>query len=407
MWQVADPTRERMPQVRDTHTFVVREAAAKGYRSLRSVRVSTGRLAVFVGGNGVGKTSLYRALQLLQGAAAGTLARQVAAEGGMEAAIWAGPRRSHEQARIALECGLGPADGDEGETTYSYQVELGFPPPLGASREAFPAEPQVKEERFFFHHGRRPVALLERRGAAVFARDAEGRRSEVAADLLASETAFGALDDPARFPELHDARRAMLDWRFYHDLRTDPDSPLRRPSLAVASPTLRSDGGNLAAVFATLVHLRQDTAALDRAIDDAFPGARLDVPLPDRAASFGLVFPDHPRRVFDAAELSDGTLRYLALAGALLSLRLPCFLALNEPEASLHPDLLEPLARLVAAASLRTQIWLVTHSERLAAALEREGSARPRRITKEAGETAIEDEEDGAAFRHPPAKRAR
>lgn len=90
-----------------------------------------------------------------------------------------------------------------------------------------------------------------------------------------------------------------------------------------------------------------------------------------------------------------------------MSLGLPCFLALNEPEASLHPDLLEPLARLVAAASQWTQIWLVTHSERLAAALEREGSARPRRITKEAGETAIEDEEDGAAFRHPPAKRAR
>lgn len=287
MWQVADPARERVPQARGAHSFAVREAAAKGYRTLRSVRVSTGRLAVFVGGNGVGKTSLYRAPRLLQGAAAGTLARQVAAEGGMEAAIWAGPRRSHEQARIALE--------------------FGFPPPLGVSREAFPAEPQVKEERFLFHHGRRPVALLERRGAAVFARDAEGRRSEVAAELPASETAFGAPDDPARFPELHDARRAMLDRRFYHDPRTDPASPLRRPSLAVASPALRSDGGNLAAVFATLVHLRQDTAALDRATDDAFPGARLDVPLPDRVASSGLVFPDHPRRIFDAAELSDGT----------------------------------------------------------------------------------------------------
>lgn len=392
--------------MRDAHPSVVREAAVKGYRSLRSVRVSTGRLAVFVGGNGVGKTSLYRALQLLQGAAAGTLARQVAAEGGLEAAIWAGPRRSHEQARITLECGLGPAEGGESEIAYSYQVELGFPPPLGVSREAFPAEPQVKEERFLHHHGRRPLALLERRGPAVFARDAEGRRSEVATDLLASETAFGALDEPSRFPELNDARRAMLDWRFYHDLRTDQSSPLRRPTLAVASPTLESDGGNLAAVFATLVHLRGDTEALDRAVDDAFPGARLDVPLPGRTASFGLVFPDHPRRVFDAAELSDGTLRYLALAGALLSLRLPCLLALNEPEASLHPDLLEPLARLIAAASQRTQIWLVTHSERLASALEREAAARPRRIAKEAGETVIENEEE-FAFRHPSAKRAR
>jgi predicted ATPase len=196
----------------------------------------------------------------------------------------------------------------------------------------------------------------------------------------------------------------MLEWRFYHDLRTDPASPLRRPSLAVASPTLESDGGNLAAVLATLVHLRQDTDALDRAVDDAFADARLEVPVPGRAASFGLVFPEHPRRAFDAAELSDGTLRYLAPAGALLSFRLPPFIALNEPEASLHPELLEPLARLVAAASLRTQIWLVTHSERLAGALEHVASARPRRMIKEEGETVIEDE--GLSFQRP-AKRAR
>jgi predicted ATPase len=85
-------------------------------------------------------------------------------------------------------------------------------------------------------------------------------------------------------------------------------------------------------------------------------------------------------------------------------LRLPPFLALNEPESSLHPDLLEPLARLIASAARRTQVWVVTHSERLAAALEREASVRPRRIAKEAGETVIDDE--GFSFQRP-AKRAR
>ena len=158
----------------------------------------------------------------------------------------------------------------------------------------------------------------------------------------------------------------MLDWRFYHVLRTDRDSPLRRPCLAVTSPTLSSDGSNLAAVFATLVHIRQDVESLRRMIDDAFAGARLVVPPPERAASFGMIFPDYPQRVFDASELSDGTLRYLALAGTLMAYRLPAFIALNEPEASLHPDLLDPLARLIVQASSRTQIWLVTHSEHFA-----------------------------------------
>jgi predicted ATPase len=213
------------------------------------------------------------------------------------------------------------------------------------------------------------------------------------------ETALGVFNEPERFPEVHGLRSLMHDWRFYHDLRTDLASPLRRPCLAVTSATLASDGANLAAFLATLVHIRRDTADLDRAIEDAFPGAALDVPLPGREASFGMVFPDHPHRVFNAAELSDGTIRYVALAGALLGLRLPAFLALNEPESSLHPDLLDPLARLIVQASRRTQVWLVTHSERLAYALQAYGDVQPRTVLKREGETWIEGLMLSGAFR--------
>jgi predicted ATPase len=365
---------------------IVREIHAANYRSLRSIRFPTGRLTVFVGANGVGKTNLYRALQLIQASAAGTLARELAAEGGMQSAFWAGQRRTGDPARIKLSAGFGePAF--EG-VVYSYEVEIGVPPPGGPG--AFPLEPDLKEEWLLFHHGGRVHKLLERRGRSVMARDADGKRAEISRDLLASETALGSFDEPQRFPDVHAIKQLMLDWRFYHDLRTDSASPLRRPCLAVATPTMASDGSNLAAVLATLIYIRRDTLDLDRAIEDAFPGARLDVPVPEQEASFGMVFPDHPRRVFDARELSDGTLRYLALAGALLSLRLPTFVALNEPESSLHPDLLEPLGRLIAKASERTQIWLVTHSERLAAAIAKHGGMQPRTVIKKDGETWIE-----------------
>jgi predicted ATPase len=251
-------------------------------------------------------------------------------------------------------------------------------------------EPQIKEETLTHQYGRRTVALLERKGPAAFLRDEEGKREPLGIELLASETALGALQDPARCPDIHALRRTMLDWRFYHDMRTDRASPLRQPCLAVTTPTLASDGTDLAAVFATLVHIRQDTIDLDRMIDDAFPGAKLVVPEPGRSASFGLLMPDYPMRAFETGELSDGTLRYLGLAGALLGYRLPSFIALNEPETSLHPDLLEPLARMVLAASKRTQIWVVTHSERLAAAFAAAGVDTPRTVIKRKGETWIE-----------------
>ena len=153
---------------------------------------------------------------------------------------------------------------------------------------AFPLEPQIKEETLVFRKGRRPLTLLERRGPRAIATDEAGRKQSLGSDLLASETALGALQDPARFPDVDVVRRTMLDWKFYHDFRSDRASPLRQPCLAVTTPTFASDGSDLAAVFATLVHIREDTADLDRAIDDAFPGARLVVPAPGKTAPFGL-----------------------------------------------------------------------------------------------------------------------
>jgi predicted ATPase len=377
-------------------TLIVRNVSAAGYRSLRDIRFTTDRLSVYVGANGVGKTNLYRALQLLQASAAGRLAQELATEGGMESALWAGERRRHETARISLTAGFASPGAKDETAAYSYNVtaglaqsyeEKGIRHTVGA---AFLLEPQIKEETVTFHGGRRPVNLLERRGPSVMARDEAGQRTDVDIELMASETALGSLEDPARFPDLTLIRRTMLDWRFYHDFRTDSSSPLRQPSLAVTSPTLASDGSNLAAVFATLAHIRQDTEDLDKVIDDAFPGAQIIVPQPSRTASFGITFPDYPKRVFEASELSDGTLRYLALAGALMAYRLPSFIVLNEPETSLHPDLLDPLARLIANAAERTQIWLVTHSDHLAAVLARHAGVKPRTVVKRNGTTRID-----------------
>lgn len=362
----------------------VREFCASGYRSLKQIAYPVSRLDVFVGANGVGKSNLYRALELLRGAAANTLGHDLAREG-LDLALWAGPR-THHQPAVRLSVAL--AAPDRLEPGYRYEVEAGFPP-LKAS-PTFGLEPQIKSEALTYVGGSRPVRLLERTGPSVMARNDDGRPAAIDIDILASETVLGRLEDPSRYPELDVVRRTLMEWRFYHDLRTDADSPLRRPCVAVATPTLASDGSNLAAVFATLRHIREDTVDLDAVIDAAFPGSKLVVPEPERTASFGMMFPEFPKRVFEAAELSDGTLRFLSLAGALMAYRLPPFIALNEPESSLHPDLMEPLARLIAKAAERTQVWLVTHSERLAAAIARTGAGAIRTVTKRDGATTIE-----------------
>lgn len=365
-------------------SLVVREVSAAGYRSLQRIAYPMSRLDVFVGANGVGKSNLYRALELLQAAAANTLGYTLAREG-LDLALWAGERKGGKPPRIHLSASF--STPDRREPVYRYEVEVGYPPPVSAH---LGVEPDIKSESLTYLGGSRPARLLDRDGSQVMARDEEGRRIAIDIDILPSETVLGRLEDPSRYPSLDLVRRTLMEWRFYHDLRTDAASPLRQPCVAVATPTLASDGANLAAVFATLAHIRGDTTDLDSAVGHAFPGARLIVPEPERTASFAMMFREFPHRVFEASELSDGTLRFLGLAGALMAYRLPPFIALNEPESSLHPDLMEPLGRMVLRAAERTQVWLVTHSERLAGVIEASGAGAIRTVRKTNGATTID-----------------
>jgi predicted ATPase len=352
----------------------------KGYRSVRSQYFPIEPLTLFVGRNGVGKTNLYRALQLLHGAATGTITRMIAEEGGVTSVFWAGRRVHKQPVRLILSVELGTIDSS---------VEIGLPRMktdgfgnIDTIEAALDLEPRVKEEELSFRRGGKKLVMMKRDGDTVRLRNTAGRLAVQAQRLLASETALASFRDPSRFPELEVARRELAEWRFYDQFRTDALSPIRKSALAISTPGLASDGSDLAAVLATVFHITEDPADIHDAIANAFPRAQLGVHVADGLASFAMQMPDMPRP-FVAQELSDGTLRYLCLIGALLSYRSPPFIALNEPEASLHPDLVEPLADLICRASRHSQVWVVTHSERLAAALGRAAGIRSLSMEKD------------------------
>ena len=78
-------------------------------------------------------------------------------------------------------------------------------------------------------------------------------------------------------------------------------------------------------------------------------------------------------RPFYASELSEGTLRFLWLATLLQSPGLPKVTLIDEPEVSLHPEMLRLLADLMREASARTQLIVATHSDRFVRFLEPKG----------------------------------
>lgn len=357
------------------------ELRVEGYRSLRDIALPLGRLNVVVGANGCGKSNLYRAVFLLHAAARGELARTLADEGGMPSVTWAGPRKRNTLVRVVLGVSLDAVD---------YELSLGLPDANDVP-SAFALDPRVKEETVVVRDGRKRVALLERGLNSAWARDAaEGKRTEypLAEVLARSESVLAHLSEPHRYPHLSVLRETLAGWRFYQHFRTDGDAPLRQPQIGVFTPVLAHDGRDLAAALQTVVELG-DADGLFLAVRRGLDGAILEMEAPgDGRFAVGLRVPG-VLRPLAARELSDGSLRYLCLLAALLSPRPPSLLALNEPETSLHPDLLPPLARLIVDAASRSQVWVTTHSQTLAAEISRLGGVSPITLVKVEGETRV------------------
>ena len=380
------------------------QLSISGYRSLRDVRLSLDALNVVTGANGSGKSSLYRALRLLADIAQGRIIQSLAAEGGLPSVLWAGP----EAFSRGMKQGVQPVQGGRrnnpvslklGFSTddYGYAIDLGLPiPPPPPTR--FSRDPEIKRESLWAGAMLSPSNVFaERAGPSVRIRGETGAWRQVMVDLAPFDSMLTHCSDPREAAELLGLRERLRNWRFYDYFRTDAQAPARRPQIGTRTPVLAGDGSDLAAAIATI---REIGAAdeLDNAIADAFVGARLEVG--GAGAEFELEFSQHGLlRPLSAAELSDGTLRYLLLTAALLSPRPPGLMILNEPETSLHPDLLAPLARLIAQASQRSQIIVVSHASDLAAALCEEG-AKEIALTKHLGETLVENE-DAPAWKWP------
>lgn len=276
-----------------------------------------------------------------------------------------------------------------GSDTYGYSIDLGYPPPPPPAT-MFGLDPRVKRECIW--NGavyRKSSAMVDRRNNFVWLSTTQDDEPVMLTQHLSdTDSMLGSVADPQRAPEMLAVREAVRGWRFYDHFRTDSDSPARTAQIGTFTPVLNHDGSNLAAALQTIMELRPDDA-LPTTIEDAFPGSRLFIE--DRNGRFEVQLQQHGLlRPLSAAELSDGTLRYLLLTAALLTMRPPELMVLNEPETSLHPDLLPALARLVLEAAIHTQIIVVSHAHKLIEPLTAHSLCARLHLLKDFGETTLE-----------------
>lgn len=354
----------------------IQEIEISGYRSVDDLKLELGNVTVLVGPNGCGKSNIYQSIHLIAAAATGQFARRIAEEGGMQSILWAGDRGKREEPRTRLKVNFD-------QLYYSIEFGLipasermkGFMPPDGVQDrelEIFKRDPDIKEEIVEIKAGKRKVNLLKRKRSIVTAKDFNGEEQSYPQKMAESESVLCELREPQKYPELAELRSQFLRWRFYHDFRTDLQSPIRDPQLATMTPILSHDGKDLAATLAT-IRAVGDRQRLEYSLKKAFPDSDLLVEEEDGILHMKMSFPGITR-FLEVKELSDGILQYLCLLAALLTPRPAPFVVLNEPETSIHIDLLRPMSELVKGASENSQILLTTHSKELARFLRLKGA---------------------------------
>ena len=363
--------------------------AVRGYRSLRDVVLRLGPLTVVPGANGTEKSSLYPAFGLLADAA-GRLVGSLTRDGGLTSVLWAGP----ETVSGAMRRGEVPVEGTArrrapvsltlgfATDALGYLIDVGLPV-LGAPTMFF-RDPEIKREEVFGAPELRPASALVERSRSTVRVRADAGWSDLGWRLPPHAGLLDELSDPLAYPDVAAVRAEALSWRFYDTFR-DAAAPARQPVVGTRTEVLAADGSDLPAAVQTILESAW-AGPFNEAIADAFGG---EIRVEEGLGRFQLLMRQPGMlRELAASEWSDGTLRYVLMAAALLGPRAPGLLVLNEPEASFHPEVLPALGRLIAGAADRTQVVVVTHSEALVRSLAG-GATVEHELVKELGETRV------------------
>lgn len=297
----------------------------RNFKSIREQTLELGRLNVFIGGNGAGKSNLIEVFRFLREIVNQNLAVYTATKGGADALLYFGRKRSPE---MSFHLVFG-----EGNKSRSYFAKLS-----GADDNSF----FIRSEAAYYHErDKYPTPYQETVGVGE-------KESKLKDDSrITAAKALWELDS----------------YRIYHFHDT---AVLTGTNDVEDNRFLRPQAENLAAFLYWMQQKQPDHFAnvqdTLRQIAPFFDELRL---APSRLNEDKIRLEWKERgsdEYFGPERLSDGTSRFLCLASLLLQPELPAIVLLDEPELGLHPAAINLLADMLSSAATRTQVVVATHS---------------------------------------------
>lgn len=328
--------------------------SVRGFRRLRQVDLEMRDLIVMIGANGSGKTSFLDILSTLAASANGKLQETLQAKGGLKDILTRGKVQELEievsmkvpkQEPLKYDLTLSPKG-------LSYEISNET-----LTQQRDPSRPE-------------PFKHIESHGLDIkYFQEGSGLlKPNWEHDLL--ETSLAQVPKMYREPE--SLRKSLASCTYYGALDVSEKSPIRLPQPMRPAKLPGANGEDL---IACLYDLRETDGDRFEMVEDvistAFPDfERLNFP-PVAAGTISMTWKDKNfSQPIYVHELSEGTLRFLWLLTLLQSQSLTTITLLDEPEISLHPDLLRHLVYVMREASKYTQLIVATHSDRLIRFLE-------------------------------------
>jgi predicted ATPase len=321
----------------------IKELEVKGFRSLRHVRWTPGRLNVLIGRNGSGKSNILDACALLRQSALGKLKEGIASRGGISPLLWDG-REKH----LTFDLSLGQA-----REAFAYHLDLMQPGSTGNY--------SVELERL--NDGER--LHIQRASGSNTVFDPKNGHISYPDPVPNTQTLLSLLAGPFGNPAARAFQSSLESWGIFSNLRVDPESSIRQAAVTRYEKRTDPDGQNLVSVLHTLyAEDREFKSTIDDAMHAAFGPEYEEIviaPAADQRVQLRIRW--HSLKTpQSAANLSDGTLRFLLLAVILSNPESGDLIAIDEPETGLHPSMFPLIADLAMAAAERTQVIFTTHS---------------------------------------------
>ncbi len=314
---------------------LIKHISIEGFKSIKNLdRMELGAINVLIGPNGSGKSNLIGFFQLLNYAMAEGLQGCVRTRGFANSFLYLGSK-----------------------VTSRIRGELEFDATKGTNRYCFTLVPAAgdilifTEEKFFYHEKGKTVPIST-------TLDPGGKESALAK----------ATSPPLNKAEIATSRvilNQLVRKRVYQFHDTSLESRLRKATHVDDNRFLRSDGGNLSAVFFRLQQNKSDYyRRIILQLRRMIPGFR-DFVLEPEGDHILLRWRGHdPEYIFGPHQLSDGSLRLMALTTLFLQPAedLPDMIIVDEPELGLHPEAEALLAGLTRSVASQCQVLLATQS---------------------------------------------